>query len=101
MKIDRTFIHDAGEDPQDRAIVRAIVTLARSLDLEIIAEGVETKAQWDFINELTCERAQGYLFSRPVPPNELLDLADGGGGIFGQRSLSRVLPSFVVCAAMY
>ena len=77
VKIDRTFIHDAGEDPQDRAIVRAIVTLARSLDLEIIAEGVETKAQWDFINELTCERAQGYLFSRPVPPNELLDLLVG------------------------
>ena len=77
VKIDRTFIRDAGDDPQDRAIVRAIVALARSLNLEIIAEGVETAAQWDFINELTCERAQGYHFSRAIPPNELLDLLMG------------------------
>jgi diguanylate cyclase (GGDEF)-like protein/PAS domain S-box-containing protein len=77
VKIDRTFIRDAGDDPQDRAIVRAIVALARSLNLEIIAEGVETAAQWDFINELTCERAQGYHFSRAIPPNELSDLLMG------------------------
>jgi diguanylate cyclase (GGDEF)-like protein/PAS domain S-box-containing protein len=75
VKIDRTFIRDAGEDQQDRAIVRAIVALARSLDLEIVAEGVETREQWAFINELNCQRAQGFHFSRPVEARELLGLS--------------------------
>jgi diguanylate cyclase (GGDEF)-like protein len=75
VKIDRTFIRDAGEDQQDRAIVRAIVALARSLDLEIIAEGVETREQWAFINELNCQRAQGFHFSRPVEARELLGMS--------------------------
>ena len=75
VKIDRTFIRDAGDDPQDRAIVRAIVALARSLELDIIAEGVETHEQWQFINELKCQRAQGYHFSRPVEAGELLGLS--------------------------
>jgi diguanylate cyclase len=75
VKIDRTFIRDAGEDQQDRAIVRAIVALARSLDLEIIAEGVETREQWTFINELNCQRAQGYHFSRPVEAHDLLGIS--------------------------
>ena len=77
VKIDRTFIRDAGDDPQDRAIVRAIVALARSLGLEIIAEGVETKEQLAFINELTCERAQGFHFSRPIPPEQIPGLQLG------------------------
>jgi diguanylate cyclase (GGDEF)-like protein/PAS domain S-box-containing protein len=75
VKIDRTFIRDAGEDQQDRAIVRAIVALARSLDLEIVAEGVETREQWAFINELNCQRAQGFHFSRPVEARELLGVS--------------------------
>jgi diguanylate cyclase (GGDEF)-like protein/PAS domain S-box-containing protein len=75
VKIDRTFIRDAGEDEQDRAIVRAIVALARSLELEIIAEGVETPEQLKFINELTCQRAQGYHFSRPVEAGNLLGVS--------------------------
>ncbi|HTX56665.1 MAG TPA: EAL domain-containing protein [Candidatus Acidoferrales bacterium] len=77
VKIDRTFIRDAADDPQDRAIVRAIVALARSLELEIIAEGVETKEQWDFIIELACQRAQGFHFSKPVEARELLALPLG------------------------
>ena len=75
VKIDRTFIRDAGDDPQDRAIVRAIVALARSLELEIIAEGVETHEQWNFVNELTCQRVQGYHFSRPVEAEDLLGVS--------------------------
>lgn len=71
VKIDRTFIRDVEGEPQDRAIVRAIVALARSLDLDIIAEGIETPTQWEFINQLTCQRAQGFLFSRPVPADRL------------------------------
>jgi diguanylate cyclase (GGDEF)-like protein/PAS domain S-box-containing protein len=75
VKIDRTFIRDAGVDAQDRAIVRAIVALARSLELEIVAEGVETREQLQFINELACQRAQGYHFSRPVEARELLGVS--------------------------
>lgn len=77
VKIDRTFIRDAGDEPQDRAIVRAIVALARSLNLEIIAEGIETKEQLAFINELRCERAQGYHFSRPISSHDLVELQLG------------------------
>ncbi len=74
VKIDRTFIRDVDGDPQDRAIVRAIVALARSLDLEIIAEGVESASPLAFVNELTCQRAQGFHFSRPVPADRIPEL---------------------------
>ena len=74
VKIDRTFIRDLGGDAQDRAIVRAVVALAKSLELDIIAEGIETQTQWDFISQLQCERAQGYLFSRPVAKERLSEL---------------------------
>jgi diguanylate cyclase (GGDEF)-like protein/PAS domain S-box-containing protein len=77
VKIDRTFIRDAGDDVQDRAIIRAIVALARSLELEIIAEGVETPEQLAFIRELTCERVQGYHFSRPIRAEEIVGLQLG------------------------
>jgi EAL domain-containing protein (putative c-di-GMP-specific phosphodiesterase class I) len=71
LKIDRTFIRDCASDGYDRAIVQAIVALARSLDLEIIAEGVESCEQWQFIHSLQCDRAQGYRFGRPVNPETL------------------------------
>ncbi|HEY5340885.1 MAG TPA: EAL domain-containing protein, partial [Candidatus Aquilonibacter sp.] len=74
VKIDRTFIRDVDGDSQDRAIVRAIVALARSLDLDIIAEGVETASQWAFISELSCQRAQGFHFSRPVSAERIPEL---------------------------
>jgi diguanylate cyclase len=74
VKIDRTFMRDVERDAQDRAIVRAIVALARSLGLDIIAEGVETASQWEFINQLTCQRAQGFLFSPPVMAERLPQL---------------------------
>jgi len=74
VKIDRTFIRDvSGEDGHDRAIVRAIVSLARSLGLDIIAEGVESEEQWKFISQLTCERAQGFHFGRPVEAGQLVE----------------------------
>ncbi|HUA08202.1 MAG TPA: EAL domain-containing protein [Candidatus Acidoferrales bacterium] len=79
LKIDRTFIRDAGDDPHDRAIVRAIVALARSLDLEIIAEGVESAEQLKFVTELNCERVQGFHFSRPVEARELLGVPGYSG----------------------
>jgi diguanylate cyclase (GGDEF)-like protein/PAS domain S-box-containing protein len=74
VKIDRTFIREVHSDRSGQAIVRAIVTLARSLELDVVVEGVESLAQWSFVSTLSCDRAQGYLFSQPVAPECLLEL---------------------------
>ncbi len=68
LKIDQSFIRDLTLDPDDVAIVTAIVGLARSLGLDILAEGVESPAQLDVLLALGCEKFQGHLFSRPLPP---------------------------------
>ncbi|MDK9701793.1 MAG: EAL domain-containing protein [Sulfuritalea sp.] len=70
LKIDQSFVHDLNVDPEDAAIVTAIIGLARSLDLETLAEGVETREQRDALLRLGCEKYQGFLFSRPLPPAE-------------------------------
>ncbi|MCG2575856.1 EAL domain-containing protein [Dechloromonas sp. XY25] len=67
LKIDQTFVRDVLEDPSDATIARTIVALARALDLGVIAEGVETAAQLDFLREAGCYAYQGYFFSRPLP----------------------------------
>ncbi|MFN2460819.1 MAG: putative bifunctional diguanylate cyclase/phosphodiesterase [Candidatus Velthaea sp.] len=66
LKIDRSFVHDVARDHFDQAIVRAIVTLGATLGLTVIAEGIESQAQWDFVNELGCDEAQGFRFSDAV-----------------------------------
>ncbi|SDQ04397.1 diguanylate cyclase (GGDEF) domain-containing protein [Quadrisphaera sp. DSM 44207] len=67
VKIDRTFITALPTDPRAASIVRAILSMAAELDLEVTAEGVETQAQWDFLREHGCPRAQGFLLGRPLP----------------------------------
>ena len=72
LKVDRSFVDGLGTDPEDTAIVTAIVRLAHSLGLEATAEGVETEAQRAALAAVGCDRAQGYLLARPLPADEVL-----------------------------
>jgi len=76
LKIDRSFVDGLARDPQDSAIVRSVVALAKSLELTITAEGIETLTQETHLREMGCERGQGYLFSRPVPGDRCEELLD-------------------------
>lgn len=80
LKIDRSFIHDAATDPNDEAIIRAIIAMGHNLQLKIVAEGVETEAQGRFLKELGCDVAQGYYYGHPVPAEEFVRLFKSGGG---------------------
>ncbi len=67
LKIDQSFVRDVMHDSNDAVIAKTIIALAQSLDLSVIAEGVETEAQRDFLEKSGCHSFQGYLFSRPLP----------------------------------
>lgn len=77
LKIDRTFVKDHDQQ-NNAAITKAIVTLAQSLNMKTIGEGVETEEQKEFLKELNCDEAQGYLFSRPLPAKEMTKLLQSG-----------------------
>lgn len=74
LKIDRSFIKELNEDSHDNALILAIIAMAHSLKLEVIAEGVETHQQKDFLQQHHCHVAQGFLFSRPLPYDEFCAL---------------------------
>ena len=71
LKIDQSFIRDLPNDEDDVAIVKAIIELANSLNLKIIAEGVETEEQKKFLLENGCKKIQGYFYSHPLPDTEM------------------------------
>jgi diguanylate cyclase (GGDEF)-like protein len=73
IKIDRSFVTHIGEDERAEAIVRSTIDLARHLDLHVVAEGVETQAALEHLIELGCDTAQGYLFARPLPAEDLTE----------------------------
>ena len=82
IKIDRSFIADLTEKKESRAIVRAITDLARSLDMQVVAEGVETSLQLEQLRRLGCTEIQGYLISQPRPASEIRQFfpSDGAAG---------------------
>ncbi|XDF34101.1 EAL domain-containing protein [Paracidovorax avenae] len=72
LKIDQSFVRNLGKRPTDDVIVQTIIGMARNLDLEVIAEGVETQEQRDFLDRHGCDLYQGYLFARPMPAQDFL-----------------------------
>ena len=71
LKIDQSFVRDLTSDPDDRAIARVIIALGHNLGMDVLAEGVETEAQARFLHAENCDVLQGYLFSKPLPAEEL------------------------------
>ena len=78
LKIDQSFVRDMTNDPDGAAIVRSIITLAHSLKLKVIAEGVETEGQLNYLSSHLCDAIQGYYFSRPVPATACEQLLQQG-----------------------
>lgn len=76
LKIDRSFINHVDENPADQAIVGAILAMAKSLGLRVVAEGVETAAQLQVLSRHGCEIAQGFFFSRPLPAEQCRGLLE-------------------------
>jgi len=74
LKVDQSFVRDIPDSRAGMEITAAVVGLAKNLQLEVLAEGVETEAQFAFLHHLGCHTAQGYLFSHPLPPDQVVKM---------------------------
>ena len=74
LKIDKSFIDGLLADENDKAVAGAVISLGQTLNLRVIAEGVETEAQAAFLRDINCDEMQGYLFSKPVPAQAIEEL---------------------------
>jgi EAL domain-containing protein (putative c-di-GMP-specific phosphodiesterase class I) len=78
LKIDQSFVRQITTVPDETTIVTAIISMGRSLKLRVVAEGVETHEELAFLQAHDCDEAQGFYFSRPVPPDEFAKLLETG-----------------------
>lgn len=85
IKIDLAFLEHLDGNNKAEKILKSVIQMARRLNMQIIAEGVETKQQEEFLVELGCNRAQGYLFARPMPFHEILEMIDSGDISIGDK----------------
>lgn len=74
LKVDRSFIRNLSKDSDNQAITEAIIAMGKTLSLTVVAEGVETQDQWDFLRDHICDEMQGFYFSRPIAPDQFADL---------------------------
>jgi EAL domain-containing protein (putative c-di-GMP-specific phosphodiesterase class I) len=81
LKIDRTFVHDASNHPSGVSLLRAIIAMAESLGLDVVAEGVETFAQCDLVCGLGCGFSQGHYFSRPLSAEDFEQFVEYDGSL--------------------
>ena len=96
LKIDQGFVRDITNNPVNAAIATAAIVMARSLNLTVLAEGVETEAQASFLRGRRCDAIQGYLFSRPVPANEFIELLHGHKQLPINQNLPNGLPTLLL-----
>jgi EAL domain-containing protein (putative c-di-GMP-specific phosphodiesterase class I) len=88
LKIDSSFVRDVTSNPDDAILVEAIITLAHNLRLKVIAEGVETAEQLEFLSQLRCDEWQGYLYSKPLPAAAFRKLLLKGGSANRSRAFA-------------
>ncbi len=89
LKIDRSFVSGVNQNPDDAEIVKAIIRLAHSLNKEVIAEGVETSQQLNFLDRLGCHQAQGYLYSKPVSYDDFKTLLESGQRVTAESAANQ------------
>jgi diguanylate cyclase (GGDEF)-like protein/PAS domain S-box-containing protein len=74
LKVDRSFMRNFPQNSENRAITEAIIAMGKTLSLTVVAEGVETQDQWNFLRDHVCDEMQGFYFSKPIPPDQFTDL---------------------------